>query len=178
MGAEHSSVYQSPASSVKSSSKQRIPPLPWQHLRLTNDHLVQIYHNVTSLTNWEHRFSEEDTCSITTNTNSGRQYLDESLFREYFELCSDVSSEVFKAFDREEDGVVDWRHCLAGLTLCSKASVQEKCVLILSVVSIRARVLNSPPKNGGVVALFRVVFCSIHDNSAMQKDICHGFGLI
>ena len=39
-------------------------------------------------------------------------------------------------------------------------------------------VLNSTPKNGGAIVLFRIVFCSIHDNSATQKDIVMVLGLI
>ena len=65
--------------------------------------------------------------------------------------------------------VVQWTGALATDTSKYFCHGFESCGR--HILSLGPRILNSPPKNGGVVALFRIVFCSIHDNSATQKDI-------
>ncbi len=106
--------------------------------QLSYQRLYQIYQNVTQ--------SKEETVPQAGGTpallrsqcdGALSPYLDEVLFEHWFCLNTDVSNDLFKAFDREEDGVVKWKSVLAGLTLCGNATVQQKCDLILCIVSIR-----------------------------------------
>ena len=111
-------------------------------LKLSNQHLIQIYSNVISIG----RDSSLAPCDSDTASEellrtphderiNGFRHIDDVLFQQCFALSEDVSSGLFKAFDKEDDGVVEWRTCLAGLTLCGEAEVQQKCELILSIVS-------------------------------------------
>ncbi|XP_072029870.1 uncharacterized protein [Amphiura filiformis] len=97
--------------------------------RLSYQYLCQIYRNVTHVTRG----------SSSRPEFSGCRHLDEALFQYHFALKEDVSSDLFKAFDREEDGVIEWRPCLAGLTLCGDATLQQKCDLILSIFDLSER---------------------------------------
>lgn len=110
-------------------------------LKLSNQRLVQIYRNVISigrddsLAPCDSDTASEELLSPHDERINGFRHIDDVLFQHCFALSEDVSSDLFKAFDKEDDGVVEWRACLAGLTLCGEAEVQQKCELILSIVS-------------------------------------------
>ncbi|XP_070566677.1 uncharacterized protein [Ptychodera flava] len=63
-------------------------------------------------------------------------FVDRNRFVQCLDLDENVTAKLLSAFDRDGDGVINWRECLAGLSLCVNGSLREKSTALFKLFKV------------------------------------------
>ncbi|XP_077978700.1 uncharacterized protein LOC144434118 [Glandiceps talaboti] len=65
--------------------------------------------------------------------NTSNTFIDKNRFINCLDLDEDITTKLFTIFDSSGDGVIKWRECLAGLSLCVCGSLREKSTALFKL---------------------------------------------